>query len=164
MKRNKSRLFIGITLSAALALGACGEEENVTEHVGDDLPTPAHTPDEADPAGGVDDPGGETFGFTEIEVEATYPTGEEFYVNYEEIKDQVDAEYVNGFEGVDEAGNDAWDEMEQAISTLEIDPEMPEAEVIEAVITAFELTEGFETLQVEVTYADGTDSDYEYTE
>ncbi|WP_088009421.1 YusW family protein [Indiicoccus explosivorum] len=161
MGRNKYRIAAGIGFASILALGACDSGDEVTEHVGDELPTPAETPEEADPGGGVDEAGGVAFGFTDLEVEAVLAEGGDFYASYEEERDDVTAEYQNAAEEVDVEGNDAWDAIEPAIQELEIDPEMTDEEVLAAVAEAFGIDGAYESLSVSVTYEDGTEEEYE---
>ncbi|AQQ54369.1 YusW family protein [Planococcus lenghuensis] len=164
MGRNKYRFMAGIAISSVMVLGACDRGDVVTEHVGDESPTPANTPEEADPAGGVDEPGGVTFGFTDFVVEAEFAEGEELYASYEEERDQVVAEYRNDLEGETFEGNEAWDELEPVIEGIEIDPETPDEEVIASVMDAFELGDNVTSLTISVTYEDGTDEEYELEE
>lgn len=171
MIRNKKMMFTALVMSSTLALAACGSDDEVTQPVTDDAPTETEAPEEestedASPSGGVsnDEVGGETFGFTELSVDVDMPDEDDVIdISYEEDRDSVEAEYENKIEGVDLSGDDAMNEIQDALSQLDITAETPDDEVISQIVEAFGIDAGYKKIEVEVTYPDGTDKDYEHT-
>ncbi|MFC4713175.1 YusW family protein [Planococcus dechangensis] len=172
MIRNKKMIVTALLMSSTLALAACGSDDEVTQPVTDDAPTETEAPEEestedASPSGGVsndDDVGGETFGFTELSVDVDMPDEDDAIdISYEEDRDSVEAEYENKIDGVDLSGDDAMNEIQDALSQLDITADTPDDEVISQVVEAFGIDAGYKKIEVEVTYPDGTDKDYEHT-
>jgi hypothetical protein len=164
MAYKKTALITSIVLSSSLALAACGDDTQVTEPVGDETVEEQPTaPEDASPEGGVDQDsiGGETFGFTEFELDVDYPDEDDvFDVSYEEDRDAVEAEYENKRTGQDLSGNDAMRELEPIFGGLDFDVDTPDDEVISQVVEAFEIEEGYSSLEIEVRFPDGTEKEY----
>jgi hypothetical protein len=164
MAHKKTRLLPVLIFSSVLVLGACGESDEVNEPVGNESQTES-APKNADasPGGGTDEDsiGGETFGFTEFSVEAGYPELDDaISIEYEEDRDNVSAEYKNRFTEDDLSGDDAMQQMEPSLQKLELTPDIAEEEAITQIIEAFGLEEGYENIEVEVRYPDGTEKEY----
>lgn len=156
----------GLLFSSALILGACGNDEQVTEPVTNETSETADGVEDANPEGGLseENTGGVVFGFTDFELDVDMPDQDDaLKVSYEEDKDKVEAEYEDKASNEVLTGNDAFDKIEPLLSELEITAEMADDEVINKVIEVFSIDEGYESVDVEVTYPDGTDKDYEMT-
>lgn len=164
MAYKKTLLMPALIFSSMLVLGACGESSEVDEPVGNESQTaPAPKTGEASPGGGTDEDsiGGKTFGFTEFSVEAGYPEQDDaIAIKYAEDRDNVFAEYKNRFTEDDLSGDDAMQQMEQSLQKLELTPDIAEEEAITQIIEAFGLEEGYENIEVEVRYPDGTEKEY----
>ena len=147
-----------IAFALPLALAACGDDEEVTQPVTDDASEETSAPE----AEGTSD--GKTYGFTDLSVEVDMPDQDEALdLSYEEERGQVEAEYENKIDGVDLTGDDAFNEMEQGLSQLNLTPDTPDDEVISQVVEAFGIDPGFKKIEIEVDYADGSDKNYEQT-
>lgn len=160
----KSRILPALIFSSVLVLSACGESNEVNEPVGNESQTEV-APKNADasPGGGTDEDsiGGETFGFTELNIEAEYPEQDDSVeIEYAEDRDNVFAEYKNPLTGDDASGDDALNLMEQSLQKLELTAELAEEDAITQIVEAFGLEENYESIEVEVRYPDGTDKDY----
>lgn len=164
MANNKTRLLSALIFSSVLVLGACGESNEVEEPVGNESQTePAPKTGEASPGGGTDEDsiGGETFGFTELNIEAEYPEQDDpVEIDYSEDRDNVFAEYKNPLTGDDASGDDALNLMEQSLQKLELTADTSEEEAITQIVEAFGLEENYESIEVEVRYPDGEDKEY----
>lgn len=164
MALNKMPLLTTLMLSSTLVLAACGESDEVNEPVGNETQTEeAPGPSDASPGGGTDEDsiGGETFGFTELSVDANYPELDDAVeISYEEDRDNIEAEYQNRFTEQNLSGNDAMDEIEPAFQELDITQETAEDEVIQQIVGAFGLEEGYTALEVEIRFPDGTEKEY----
>ncbi len=167
MIRFKKLGFTAFALSSAVALSACGDEEQVTQPVNNESAGETKTsPADASPGGGLDEDGigGETYGFTELSIEVETPEDDDaIAISYEEDRDKVEAEYQNNAAGLDLTGDDAFNEMEQSLGQLDLSPDTADEEVISQIIEAFGIEDGFSKIQIEATYSDGTDKDYEQT-
>lgn len=170
MTKNKKLIFPALIMSSALALSACGDDEEVTQPVTDEsaeeTPAPeAESTEDASPSGGTEGtPDGETYGFTDLSVDVDMPDQDDALdFSYEEERGQVEAEYENKIDGVDLTGDDAFNEMEQGLSQLNLTPDTPDDEVISQVVEAFGIDAGFKKIEIEIDYADGSDKNYEQT-
>lgn len=164
MVYKKNRILSALIFSSVLVLGACGESNEVNEPVGNEAQTdPEPKTGDASPGGGTDEDniGGETFGFTELNIEAEYPELDDpVEIEYAEDRDNVFAEYKNPLTGDDASGDDAFDLMEQSLQKLELTNDIPEEEAITQIVEAFGLEENYESLEVEVRYPGGEDKEY----
>ncbi|RAZ69425.1 YusW family protein [Planococcus maitriensis] len=170
MATHKKMLFPVLIMSTTLALAACGDDEEVTQPVTDEAPEETTLPEEestedASPSGGTEGTAdGETYGFTDLSVDVDMPEQDDALdLSYEEERGQVEAEYENKIDGVDLSGDEAFNEMEQGLSQLDITPDTPDDEVISQVVEAFGIDSGFKKIEIEVDYADGSDKNYEQT-
>lgn len=166
---NKRNIVMPLLFSSALLLAACGDDEQVTEPVDNESQEQPADPggtENASPEGGLDQDsiGGETFGFTELDVNVDFPDMDDMIeITYEEDRDKVEAEYKNQMTETDLSGNDAMDEIEPGLSQLELTTDTPDDEVITQVIEAFGIEDGFTEIEIEVRYPDGTDKEYRQT-
>ena len=169
MAINKKILLAPILFSSVLFLGACGDDEQVTEPVNNEnqeQPADAGGTKNASPEGGLDQGsiGGETFGFTELDVNVDSPDMDDMIeINYEEDRDKVEAEYKNKMTETDLSGNDAMDEIEPGLSQLELTTDTADDEAITQVIEAFGIEDGYTEIEIEVRYPDGTEKEYRQT-
>src|SRR5690606_38421152 len=169
MTGNKKNLLAPILYSSVLLLAACGDDEQVTEPVNNDnqgQPADAGGTENASPEGGLDQNsiGGETFGFTELDVNVDFPDMDDMIeINYEEDRDKVEAEYQNKMTETNLSGNDAMDEIEPGLSQLELTTDTPDDEAISQVVEAFGIDSGYTEIEIEVRYPDGTDKEYKQT-
>lgn len=171
MITHKKMIFPVLVMSATLALAACGNnDEEVTQPVTDDASEETTAPEaesteDASPSGGTEGTtDGETYGFTELSVEVDMPDQDDALdLSYEEERGQVEAEYENTVDGVDLTGDEAFNEMEQGLSQLNLTPDTPDDEVISQVVEAFGIDPGFKKIEIEIDYADGSDKNYEQT-
>ncbi|ANU20286.1 hypothetical protein BBI15_08680 [Planococcus plakortidis] len=169
MANNKKLVFPALIMSATLFLAACGDDEEVTQPVTDDAPEETapegESAEDASPSGDTAvTSDGQTYGFTDLSVEVDMPDQDDALdFSYEEERGQVEAEYENKIDGVDLTGDEAFNEMEQGLSQLNISPDTPDDEVISQVVEAFGIDPGFKKIEIEVDYAGGSDKNYEQT-
>ncbi|TAA73660.1 hypothetical protein D2909_00470 [Planococcus salinarum] len=159
----KIPIATGFLFSSALLLGACGNEDEVTQPITEEA-IDYEGVEDANPGGGLEDEniGGEVFGFTDFELEVDYADQDDaLEVSYEEDRDLVEAEYENQITDEDFAGNDAFDKIEPMLAELGLTPDMPDDEVINKVMEAFSIEPDYESIELEVSYPDGTDKEYE---
>lgn len=158
----KTPIATGLLFSSALLLGACGNDEEVTQPLTEEA-IDYDGVEEANPGGGLEDEniGGEVFGFTDFELQVDYPDqAEALQVTYEEDRDAVNAVYENTITDETFEGNDAYDLIADPLAELALTADMDDEEVISIVIEAFEIEPEYESIEIEVTYPDGTDKEY----
>ncbi|ANU23112.1 YusW family protein [Planococcus donghaensis] len=159
----KNAIATGLLFSAVFSLGACGNDDQVTDTVTEDAVDYEGVVD-ANPGGGLEDEniGGKVYGFTEFELEVEYTDPEEkLKVSYEEDRDLVEAEYENSSAEEMLSGNNAFDKIEPFLAQLELTPDMSDEDVISKVTEVFDIAPDYESIEIDVTYADGTDKEYE---
>ncbi|MBT2569292.1 YusW family protein [Planococcus sp. ISL-110] len=158
---NKRNTLAPLLFSSVLLLAACGDDEQVTEPVnndGQEQPTDSEGTENTSPEAS------ETFGFTEFEVNADFPDMDDMIeINYEEDRDEIEAEYKNKMTETDLSGNDAMDEIEPGLSQLELTPDTADDDAIAQVIAAFGIEDDFTEIEIEVKYPDGTEKEYKQT-
>lgn len=170
MMKNNKLIFPALIMSSALALAACGDDEEVTQPVTDEAseetPAPeAESTEDASPSGEAEGTAdGKTYGFTDLSVEVDMSDQDEALdFSYEEERGQVEAEYENKTDGVVLTGDDAFNELEQGLSQLNLTPDTPDDEVIKQIVEAFGIDANFKKIEIEIDYADGSDKNYEQT-
>ncbi|MGI2327826.1 YusW family protein [Planococcus sp. YIM B11945] len=164
MAFKKSPILSTILFSSILVLSACGSSDDVTEPVQNEEQTdPGGGPADASPGGGLEeaDIGGGAFGFTDFELNVDYPDqNDAFDVSYEEDREKVEAEYKNTLKKQDLTGNDAMDELEIAFGNMELREDMSEDDVIPQVVEAFGIEDGYDNIEIDVTYQGGSEKEY----
>lgn len=167
MAHKKTMLFSSFILASSMFLAACGDDsEQVSQPVTDNPEDPAtsETSPDSNPGGGTTEEfeDGELYGFKEISIDVDYPDQDDAYdIQYEEERGAVKAEYENKFTNANLEGDDAYNEMQGALENLQITTSMSDEEVITQVVEAFGLEDGYSSIEIEVTYADNTEVDYE---
>ncbi|MDE0582547.1 YusW family protein [Planococcus sp. A6] len=159
----KKPIAIGFLFSSVIFLGACGIEEEVTQTVTREA-IDYQGPVDANPGGGLEDEniGGKVFGFTEFELEVDYTDQDNaLQVVYLEDRDRVEAGYENKMADETLSGNDAFDKMKPLLAELQLDVNMADEEVISQVMEVFSVDQDYESLELEVTYPDGNEKEYE---
>lgn len=165
MVYKKTRILSALIFSSALVLGACGENDEVTQPAGDDPQTEAPDTEETPPDDADEDSiEGDTFGFSEIHIEAGYPELDEaIVIEYEEAPENVSAEYKNRFTEEELAGDEAMQQMEESLEKLDLTADTPEEDAIFQIVEAFGFEEGYEYIEAEVQYPGGVEKEYNAT-
>ncbi|MFD1029901.1 YusW family protein [Metaplanococcus flavidus] len=164
MIKKKFPIATGFLLSSILILGACGDDDQVTKPITEDATETSDGTEGANPEGGLaeENVGGEVFGFTDFELNVDYADQDDaLEISYEEDRDLVRAEYENKLTDENLEGNEAFDKIEQSLAELELTADMPDEEVISKVTEVFSIEPDYESIEIEVTYPEGTDKDYE---
>lgn len=104
----------------------------------------------------------EELGFSEIEIDVDYVDGSDFEVdidkdgqgNYQaKLEDEINNKKLKGIE--------AFDALYPALQKLEITKDSSQDEVINQVISAFELNGDYKEIDVEIIFSDGTKIEFE---
>lgn len=148
MKSKKTLIVASLMLSSVLALGACGDKDEITKDVtnnntGNDIEDNAPGDDEADT--------GNAFEFRKFELEVDTPEQEEaIKVNYEEEKDSTDAEYTNTAEDLNLTGDDAMAKLEPILHELTIGQDMSDEVITEHVMKSFGIEDTYKKVEIEI--------------
>lgn len=159
--KKKFPITSAILFSSVLLLGACGNEDEVTQPATDET-TDGGT--ETGTEGGNADgtAGGEAFGFVDFDLDVDYPDQDDaLQVSYEEENDRIESEYENKLTNEDLEGDDAFNKIEPLLADLQLTSDMSEEEVINKVIEVFGIESNYESIEIEIEYPDGADLDYE---
>lgn len=162
MIKKNNMIATGFLFSSALLLGACGNDDEVSQVITEEAIDYDGVVD-ANPGGGLEDEniGGEVFGFTDFELEVDYADQDgALQLSYEESRDLVTAEYENTVTDVILEGNEAYEAIAPALAELELTADMADDEVILKVLEEFDIEPDYESIEIEVTYPDGTDKEY----
>ena len=156
---NKWLLSTAIT-GSIIVMAACGgnDDETVTEPANTE--TTEENQNETGTANDQSD-ASSTISFKEFEMDVDYEGNDnDFEVSYES-EGNVEAVYEDERNMMMLAGDDAYQEIEPALSSLDINADTSNEEVIQAVIDAFEVEEGYQSIEIEITFEDGTKKEYE---
>ncbi|MFD1032539.1 YusW family protein [Metaplanococcus flavidus] len=122
MIKSKIPTAAGFLFSSALLLGACGNEDEVTQVISEEA-IDYDGVEDANPGGGLEDEniGGEVFGFTDFELEIDYIDQDDaISISYEEDRDLVTAKYENQVTDEELLGNEAFNLIGAALAELEV--------------------------------------------
>ncbi|KIL53266.1 hypothetical protein KP77_02420 [Jeotgalibacillus alimentarius] len=155
----KKRYTIAALTSFSLVLAACGEESETVED-----PTPEETAEQAeeqpasDNASGPDDTG---ISFLTFEMDADYEGNDnDFEISYDSEGSEIEAAYENERDMLTMSGDDAYQEIQPVLSVFDFTLDTPDVEVIDSVIEGFEVEDGYESIEIEVKFSDGTEKEY----
>ncbi|WEG17585.1 YusW family protein [Alkalihalophilus pseudofirmus] len=159
------KMFL-MSIGLITILAACGGNDNVDE-------PPADAPveeddtmfDDNDDAAAPDETGvtnGEegSYAFTSFDLDVEYQDNQEVDVDYESEQDGMEAKYRNDFEGIDLEGDEAMQELEAYFTQLDFDSAAADEEVIDQVMSVFNLDPSYTEFELEVDFADGTEKEY----
>lgn len=162
LRLKKTSILTTLLLSLALILGACGDKDKdeATKDV-----TNNDTSNDIEETAPGEDPAatGEAFGFTKFELEVDYPEQEEALdVNYEEEKDSTDAEYKNvDDDNSDVTGQAAMAKLKPLLDQLQLNEDMTDEEIIERIITVFNINENYTKIDIDITWENGEEKEIE---
>ncbi|RNA66287.1 YusW family protein [Alteribacter keqinensis] len=101
-----------------------------------------------------------TFYDFELDVEYSDGTYEADY-EYNDGNPEAEIEDTRGGEDIEMSGQEALDEMEGPLTSLDVSSDMSEDELREAVIDAFNLDEGYDEFELEIDFFDEDDVEVE---
>ncbi|WP_227396663.1 YusW family protein [Jeotgalibacillus aurantiacus] len=136
-------------------LAACGDDETVNN------PAP-----EEEQSGQQSDSGSSQdntdIPYLEFDIDVDYEGNDnDFETTYDAEGETIKASFEDEQNMMMLSGDDAFQEMQPVLSSFEFTVDTPDEEVINAVIEGFEIEEGFQSIDVEIKFEDGTEKDYE---
>lgn len=135
--------FIGLTLILTLFLAACNEEDEVTEEAQTATPPSHH--------------------YTEFSLDVDYANKEDYDAIYELENGQLEASIEDDRNQEKLDGNKAYDKLNALLEKLTFDATTSEDKVIAEVLQVFNLDNNFTEFDLDVTFHDGTKTEYKQT-
>lgn len=172
MKLKKGLLITIFMLTFTLILSACADNEekdttnNNTSNEVEDAESGDDTegnPGEITEETAEDNPGDlpeSTYGFNRIELHVEMPELADALVAIYNEKDSTDMEYSNRFTKENVRGSDAVVVLEPMLKKLKITEDLSDNEVIDQIVQAFPIKEGYVAIDAKVTFPNGETKEY----
>lgn len=100
------------------------------------------------------------FTFTSFDLDVEYAENIEFDVDYENERDGMDAEIKNDKDNSRLLGDEAFAELRPIFEQFTFDQNTAEDEVFAQVRDGFSIEDDFQSLELEITYLDGSKKEY----
>ena len=100
------------------------------------------------------------YSFREFDLEVVYDTNKEYEASYESEKNGVEASIEDDLKNERMKGNEAVDQLDPILKKLDIDANTSEEDVISKVVSAFDLDDNYQAINVDITFNDGTEKEY----
>ena len=152
MMRIFKYLFV-LSLVAGLLYG-CNKDEVK------DVPANAPTEQNSNQQAGENVTDQVPFNFIEFSLDVDYSATESYEVEYENKKNGIEAKLKDERNNEKIQGDEAYTKLEPLFKQLTFDSTTPNDEVIEQVIKVFQITEDFQSIEVEVEFTDGTEKEF----
>ncbi|MGD7044192.1 YusW family protein [Jeotgalibacillus proteolyticus] len=152
--------LLPITLAGSVILiSACAQEDETVEEPAD---APSVEENEAAESESQDEV--PTISYLEFDLEVDYEgTENDLEVSYN-ADENVEAVYEDQRNALTLAGDDAYQEIEPVLSELDFTDQTSDEEIVQAVIEGFEVEEGYQSIEIEITFEDGTEKEIEQQE
>lgn len=147
-------IFLVIALSIFLV--GCGDKDEAT-NVPDNAPIEEETTNNSNTTNNTADT---SYNFTQFNLEVDYPNNQKYDVEYEnettgseaKIEDQVNNNVVQG--------NEAINQLVPIFETLKFDNTTSDEDVLNQVIEAFNISNDYIEIELDVQFADGIEKEY----
>lgn len=100
------------------------------------------------------------YSFREFDLEVKYENNKDYEVSYENDNDGVEASIEDDRNNERVNGNDAVDRLDPIFKKLDIDSNTSQDDVISKVISAFELDDNYQAVDIDISFNDGTEKEY----
>ena len=141
----------------ALALAACGDDEEVTT-APDNAPTEQDTNND-EVTTSPDAP----YAFAKFSFDAEYSATESIEADYSNESSGVEASYENDKTNERLKGNDAFTYLEPIFESFTFDSSTGNDEVVDEIVQAFNLETNYTQLEIDITFDDGSEREYTHT-
>lgn len=148
------KLLLAVPLVAGV-LYACNNDE--VEN------TPENAPVESDTEkrGNGNAAKNAVFNFTDFSLDVDYSATESYDVDYDNERTGMEAEIEDDRNNEKLYGDEAFTKLEPLFKQLTFDSTTPNDEVIDQVISVFNIKDDYQSIEVEVKFADGTKKEFE---
>jgi hypothetical protein len=103
------------------------------------------------------------YSFREFDIEVKYDKNKEYEASYENDNEGVEASIEDDLKNERVKGNDAVDRLDPIFKKLDIDANTSQEDVLSKVVSAFELDNNYQEIDVDITFNDGTEKEYRNT-
>lgn len=100
------------------------------------------------------------YSFREFDIEVKYDNNKEYEASYENDNEGVEASIEDDLKNERVKGNDAVDRLDPIFKKLDIDANTSQEDVLSKVVSAFELDNNYQGIDVDITFNDGTEKEY----
>ncbi|WP_107937948.1 YusW family protein, partial [Ureibacillus chungkukjangi] len=100
------------------------------------------------------------FNFLEFSLDVDYSATESYEVEFENKKSGIEAKLKDDRNNEKLQGDEAYTKLEPLFKQLTFDSTTPNDKVIEQVISVFGIADDFQSIEVEVEFADGTEKEF----
>ena len=101
------------------------------------------------------------FNFTEFSLDVDYSATESYEVDYDNERSGMEAELEDNRKNEKLYGDEAFTKLEPLFKKLTFDSTTPNDEVIDQVISVFNIADDYNSIKVEVKFEDGTEKEFE---
>lgn len=101
------------------------------------------------------------FNFKEFSLDVDYPSNQSYEADYDYERSGMEAELEDDRNNEKLYGNEAFTKMEPLLKKLTFDSTTPNDEVIDQVISVFNIADDYQKIDIEVKFQDGTKKEYE---
>ena len=156
-------MIFRITILATLFLVACNDDKDKVTTAPESAPTEqddtnnnTNNNTNTDTTTTTDAP----FNFSSFSLDVDFPGMETYEVDYDNEASGVEASIKDDRNYVKLTGNDAYSQLERLFRQFTFDATTSDEEVINEVITLFSIADDYQSVEIEVTFADGTEKEY----
>lgn len=166
IKGGMSMKKIGVAflcIAFILALGACGSTNNNSDS-NNNQPVSEGMEDNNSNSETNDDEKEEKMkdiGMTEFELEVEYADGEYEAEIEKSSSGAYEAELEDELDNNNLKGDEAFNHIYDLVKNVDINPDSNENEVYEEFLNAFDLEDDYDEIEVEITFDDGSEVEYE---
>ena len=157
--------LIRITILATMFLVACNDDKDEVTTAPESAPTEqddtntstnTNTNTTTNSTTTTDAP----FNFSSFSLDVDFPGMETYEVDYDNEATGVEASIKDDRNYVKLTGDDAYSQLERLFKQFTFDATTPNEEVIEEVLTLFSIADDYQSVEIEVRFADGAEKEY----
>ncbi|WP_159439934.1 YusW family protein [Bacillus sinesaloumensis] len=153
----KKRLLCTAVPFFLLLMSGCNGDDEQVKEVPEDIPVEEKGATSQENTNQTTDA---PFNFTHFDLDVDYAENQEFDLDYENERDEMEVELKDDKGSNVLKGDGAFEEVRPKFEQLTFDKDTPDEEVISAVTKAFELEEDYQRFELEVKFLDGTEKEY----
>lgn len=153
--------LIRITILATIFLVACNDDKDEVTTAPESAPTEqddtnTSTNTTTNSTTTTDAP----FNFSSFSLDVDFPGMETYEVDYDNEATGVEASIKDDRNYVKLTGDDAYSQLERLFRQFTFDATTPDEEVIKEVLTLFSIADDYQSVEIEVRFADGAEKEY----
>lgn len=152
--KNKLQIFLSALFTVMLLQGCNGNDQD------DVSAPPENAPVEHENHTTDTEQNRDLFAFTSFDLDVDYKDNKSYEVSYENENSGMEAEIEDTVNNEKLNGDHAFEQLKPIFENFSFNKDTPEDEVIAEVLSAFELAEDYQQLELEVDFADGTKKEY----